>query len=162
MDINDADFLDLWRALNEHGVRYILIGGFATNFHGYQRFTGDVDIYLEDTLENRRKLRRAYKTYLNIDFPSFETIQFVPGWVEFPLKDGTRLDIMTTMVGVDATFEECFQAARIAEINGVKIPVLHIRHLIENKKAVGRPKDQLDVQNLERILKLLDDTSKEN
>lgn len=157
MDINDNAFLDLWKSLNDHDVRYILVGGFATNLHGYQRFTGDVDIYLEDTLENRQNLRKAYKAYCNIDFPGFETIQFIPGWVEFPLKDGTRLDIMTSMIGVEASFEECLQAAQNAEIDGIKIPVLHIRHLIENKKAVGRPKDQLDVLNLERILKHLDE-----
>ena len=116
------------------------MGGFATNFHGYQRFTGDVDIYLEDTLPNRRRLRKAYEAYCSIDFESFETIQFVPGWVEFPLKDGTRLDIMTSMLGVEAAFEECLQSARIAEIDGIKIPVLNIQHLINNKKAVGRPK----------------------
>ena len=137
------------------------MGGFATNFHGYQRFTGDVDIYLEDTLPNRRRLRKAYKAYCSIDFESFETIQFVPGWVEFPLKDGTRLDIMTSMLGVEAAFEECLQSARIAEIDGIKIPVLNIQHLINNKKAVGRPKDQLDVLNLERILKQLNKGDKE-
>ena len=160
MDINESAFLDLWKSLNEHGVRYILVGGFATNLHGYQRFTGDVDIYLEDTLENRQRLRKAYQSYIGIDFSSFETIQFVPGWIEFPLKDGTRLDIMTSMVGVEATFEECLQAAHIAIIDEIKIPVLHIRHLIANKKAVGRPKDQLDVQNLERIVKHLDESEK--
>lgn len=152
MDVNDSAFLDLWQSLNTHEVRYILVGGFATNFHGYQRFTGDVDIYLEDNLENRQRLRKAYKAYCGIDFEGFETIQFVPGWIEFPLKDGTRLDIMTSMVGIDATFDECLRAARIAVIDEIKIPVLHIQHLISNKKSVGRLKDQDDVLNLERIL----------
>ena len=65
---------------------------------------------------------------------------------------------MTSMVGVEATFDECLQVARVADIDGIKIPVVHIRHLIANKKAVGRPKDQLDVQNLERILKHFNET----
>lgn len=151
MDINDASFLDFWQILNQYNVRYILVGGFATNFHGFQRFTGDVDIYLEDTLENRQRMRKAYKAYIKIDFPSFETIQFVPGWVDFPLRDGTRLDIMTSMVGIDATFDECLTSAQIKEIDGIQIPVLHIRQLIENKKAVGREKDQIDVEKLEKI-----------
>jgi hypothetical protein len=154
MDISDASFLDFWQILNRFNVRYILVGGFATNFHGYQRFTGDVDIYIDDTPGNRQQLRKAYQEYINIDFPSFETIQFVPGWVDFPLRDGTRLDIMTSMVGVEATFEECHNAARIMEIDDIKIPVLHIQHLINNKRAVGRPKDQLDVEKLEEIKKL--------
>ena len=59
---------------------------------------------------------------------------------------------MTSIVGVKATFEECLQLAWIAEIDDLKIPVLNIRQLIANKKAVGREKDQLDAMNLERIL----------
>lgn len=157
MDINDASFLEFWQILNDYHVRYILVGGFATNFHGYQRFTGDVDIYLDDTTENRQRLRQAYQAYIKIDFPSFESIQFVPGWVDFPLRDGTRLDIMTSMVGIELPFEECLKAARIIEIDNVKIPVLHLQHLIDNKKAVGRPKDKLDVINLEEIQKQQND-----
>jgi predicted nucleotidyltransferase len=154
MDIHEEAYLQLWRMLNEQGIRFILVGGLAVNFHDYQRFTGVVDIYIEESLGNRKRLRKAYKAYCNIDFESFETIRFVLGWVDFPLTDGTRLDIMTNLVGVDATFDECLKAAKIVEIDGIKIPVLHINHLIANKKAVGRPKDQLDVMSLEAIQEL--------
>lgn len=50
MDLFESAFIDFWKHLNEQGVRYILVGGFATNFHGYQRYTGDVNIWIEDTL----------------------------------------------------------------------------------------------------------------
>jgi len=116
---------------------------------------------LEDTPENRQKLRKAYFSYIEIDFLGFETIQFVPGWVEFPLKNGSCLDILTSMVGVEATFDECLNAATVMCVYDVEIPVLHIRHLIANKKATGRPKDQLDVLNLERILKQRQDENPE-
>ena len=154
MDVNNEAFLDLWKILNQYKVQYILVGGFAANFHGYQRYTGDVDIFLKDDLENRKRLRQAYKAYCNIDFESFETIQFVPGWVDFPLNNGIRLDIMTKMVGINASFDECLKAAKIVEVNGIEIPVLNINHLISNKKAVGREKDKLDVSYLEKIKKL--------
>jgi len=64
---------------------------------------------------------------------------------------------MTSMKGVEASFEECFTAATDMELNGINVPVLHINHLIANKKAVGRPKDQLDVIYLEKIQKLRDE-----
>lgn len=150
MDLHDEAYINLWRVFHEHKVRYILVGGFATNLHGYQRFTGDVDIFIDDTTENRRCLRTAYKAYCNIDFESFETIQFVPGWVNFPLTNGVHLDIMTSMVGIEESFEQCLHASRKAEIKGIIIPVLNINHLIANKKAVARPKDQLDVIYLEK------------
>lgn len=54
------------------------------------------------------------------------------------------------------TFEECLLMANIAELEAVKIPFLHVNQLIANKKAVNRPKDQLDVLYLERIKTILD------
>jgi hypothetical protein len=54
----------------------------------------------------------------------------------------------------DLSFDECRNMASIAEIDDVQVPFLHINHLIQNKKEVGREKDQLDVIYLERIKKL--------
>ena len=157
MDLFDSAFIKLWQSLNNSGVRYIVVGGFATNFHGYQRFTGDVDLYIEDTPENRKRLRQAYAAYGMGDYQIFETTPFVPGWVDFPLKNGVRLDIMTSLKGVDFTFEECLKQAPVFNVEGVQFHFLHINHLIANKKAVNRPKDQLDVIELEKIKKFLDE-----
>ena len=59
MDIFDADILLLWKCLQQNNVRYIMIGGFATNLHGYSQATNDIDIWIEDTLPNRKNLRKA-------------------------------------------------------------------------------------------------------
>ncbi len=156
MDLFDSAFLNFWKALNKHNVRYILVGGFATNFHGFQRFTGDVDLYIEDTPSNRKNFRVAYADYGMGDFDLFERVQFVPGWIDFPLMNGVRLDIMTSLKGVDASFGECLQMAPLLSIDAIKVPVLHLNHLIANKKVVNRSKDQLDVIELEKIQKIHD------
>ena len=156
MDIYESVFINLWDKLNKNGVRYIMAGGFATNLHGYHRLTEDIDLYLEDTPENRKKLRKTFKDIGLGDFESIETIQFIPGWVDFLLDNGVRLDIMTSLKGVTLSFDECLQMAPIAEIENVKVPFLHINQLIANKKSVNRPKDQTDVQALERIRQLSD------
>lgn len=49
----------IWNSFFENKVKYITIGGFAVNIYGYNRNTGDIDIYLEDTIENRVNLRKA-------------------------------------------------------------------------------------------------------
>ena len=157
MDLFDAAFLDFWKALNENKVRYILVGGFATNFHGYQRYTGDVDLYIDDTPENRKRFRAAYAAYGMGDFEIFETTPFVPGWVDFPLMNGVRLDIMGSLKGVKESFDECLQFAPVFKISGLDVPILHINHLIANKREVNRSKDQLDVIELEKIKKLKDE-----
>jgi hypothetical protein len=64
---------------------------------------------------------------------------------------------MTSLKGVSLTFDECLQMAPVAEIETVKVPFLHINQLIENKKAVNRPKDQIDVEALEKIRRLAEE-----
>ena len=75
----DEDLLDFWRKLNQNNVRFIMVGGLATRFHGYSRITEDLDMWIDDTLENRQNLRKAFDQLEYGDFPSIETMQFVPG-----------------------------------------------------------------------------------
>ena len=65
---------------------------------------------------------------------------------------GFPLDVMTSVKGLeDIGFVACFKYAIIAEIEGVPVRFLHYNHLITCKKASGRPKDLLDIEELERI-----------
>lgn len=158
MDAFDEDILSFWRALQDHSVQYIMIGGYAINLHGYQRFTGDLDIWLKDTLENRQQLRKAFVDCNMGDYPMIEDMEFIAGWTDFHLNNNFRLDIITEMKGLeDYTFDECLSMASVAEIEGVAIPFLHINQLIKNKQVINRPKDQIDVIALEQIRKLRDE-----
>ena len=160
MDIFDEELLNYWRSLNKHEVMYIMVGGVALNLNGYQRTTDDIDVWIEDYPENRERYRSAFREYSGMDLPMMNTMQIIPGWTNFNLNNGFKLDLFLAMKGLEAfSFNECLQAASIAEINGVSIPFLHINHLIINKKAVNRPKDQVDVIYLEKIKKLSEDDS---
>jgi len=155
MDIFDEELLNFWQILNQQDVKYIMVGGVATNLHGYQRSTEDIDVWLEDTLENRKRFRRAFNEYSGQDYYMLEQVQIVTGWVNLHLNNGYRLDLLVSMKGLDEyTFDECRELASIADIGSVMVPFLQINQLIANKKAVNRPKDQLDIIYLEKILKL--------
>jgi hypothetical protein len=81
-----------------------------------------------------------------------ERMQFVAGWTDFRLNNGLKLDIMCEMKGLEGySFDDCYEIAAIAEIVQINVPFLHINQLIANKKAVNRPKDQIDVIELEKI-----------
>ncbi|HEY4108080.1 nucleotidyltransferase [Puia sp.] len=152
MDILDDELIKFWKILNENGVRYIMVGGFAIRFHGFNRSTDDLDMWLEDTIANRKHLRKAFSELGYGDYVSLETMQFVPGWTSFYIGGGIELDIMTAMKGLEnITFAECLEMASVADLEGAKVPFLHINHLIANKKIVNRPKDQVDVIELEKI-----------
>lgn len=154
MDILDNELINFWKSLNEFHVQYIMIGGFAVNLHGFSRTTGDVDIWLKDEINNRRNLGKALVQF-GYDENTFQEIDFVPGWTDFYIGTGIRLDIITTMAGLEnITFDEAFNHATIAEIVNVHVPFLHINQLIKNKKATNRPKDIIDVIELEKIIKL--------
>lgn len=114
MDILDDELLKFWRTLNNGQDRYIMVGGFATRFHGFNRNTDDLDIWLEDTLQNRKNLRKSFNELNYGDFPSLETMEFVPGWTSFYIGEVIELDIMTKMKGLGGhTFNECLEIASI-------------------------------------------------
>lgn len=151
----DEELLRFWKVLNEKGVRYIMVGGFATRFHGFNRNTDDLDMWLEDTPENRKRLRAAFIQLEYGDFEPLESLPLLPGVVDFLIGGGIHLDILGEMKGLEGlSFDECLQLSSNAELEGVNVPFLHINHLIANKKFVNRPKDQIDVLELEKIRKI--------
>ena len=154
MDILDEDLIHFWTILNKYSVQYIMVGGFAVNLYGYTRATTDIDLLLKDDLLNKQSLAKAFSE-LGYGDISFEQLQFVPGWTNFYIGTGVQLDIMTSLKGVDISFDECLQMAPVAEIDGVMVPFLHINHLIANKKSVNPLKDQIDVIELEKIQKIM-------
>lgn len=154
MDILDEDLINFWKSLNQYGVKYIMVGGFAVNLHGFTRTTNDIDLWLQEEINNRKSLGKALEQFGYGEL-SFEELNFVPGWTDFYIGSGIRLDILTTMIGLEnTTFEEALSSASIAQIQNVKVPFLHINQLIKNKKAANRPKDIIDVIELEKIIKI--------
>ncbi len=152
MDILDDEILQLWKHLYEHNVKYIMVGGFATNLHGFQRTTGDLDLWIKDSKINRKNFRKALKETNLGDFESIETTELVPGWTTLYFNSGFELDIMTFLKGFpQQKFDECYQISPTAIIHDIPVKFLHLNQLIEAKKAAGRPKDLIDLIELEKI-----------
>ena len=154
MDILDEEILNLWRIFHKNNVQYIMVGGFATNLHGFNRTTADLDIWIKDTLVNRKNIRKSFNELGFGDLKEIETTQLIPGWSGINIEAGFELDMMTEMKGIPQDrFDECFEIAPTAEIKEIPIKFLHINQLIEAKKASARPKDLIDLIELEKIRK---------
>lgn len=154
MDIYDEEILNLWKLLNQNEVKFIVVGGFAVNMHGISRFTADLDIWIKDTSENRKSLRKSLFQAKMGDIEAIATTQFIPGWTSLNLPSGFELDIMTFLKGfAQERFDECYNQATVADVHGVPVRFFHINQLIEAKKAVARPQDILDAEELEKIRK---------
>ena len=98
------EIINIWKVFEVNNVKYITIGGFAVNIYGYSRNTGELDILIEDSLENRKNLRKAFIEIGIGDFESIETMQFIPGWTDFTLFFGLRLDVMTSIKGLGKVY----------------------------------------------------------
>lgn len=146
------EILNIWKVFNENNVRYLTIGGLAVNIYGYIRNTGDIDILIEDTLENRKNLRLSFASIGIGDFPQIETMQFVAGFTDFTISYDLRLDVMTSVKGLEnENFGNLFQNATIVILQEVPVYFLDYTSLIKTKKACNRLKDQLDIEELNKL-----------
>ena len=150
----NSQIIEIWKYFSLNKVNYLTIGGFAVNIYGYGRNTGDVDIFIEDSIDNRENLRIALKQSGIGDFENMNTMQFVPGWTDITLNFNLRLDIMTSVKGLEnSTFKQLLEKAYIIEINDILVYFIDYESLIIAKKAANRPKDILDIEELEKINK---------
>lgn len=142
----EITYLNFVRLLNEENVDYVVLGGHAVIAHGYLRTTGDVDFFVRPTSENAQRLLRVMNRY-GYTNDEFELSDFtrVPSYLSFSRYDN-QIDIMTFTPGV--TFDECFHNRLILTIQGTAVSFINLRELIKNKRAVGRPQDLLDLENL--------------
>ena len=154
----NIDIFDIWASLHRHSVRYITIGGAAVNYYGYDRTTGDVDILIEDSHENRKCLRSALKDMGIGDFEQIESMEFIPGWTDFTVGPGFRLDIMTYVKGIDQKdFAELYKASETTIIREIPVRFIDYKNLILTKEATNRTKDKLDIEELGKIKKWSED-----
>jgi len=148
----NSQIVEIWKYFSLYKVKYLTIGGFAVNIYGYGRNTGDIDIFIEDSVENRENLRLALKHSGIGDFKNMSIMQFIPGWTDIALNFNLRLDIMTSVKGLEnKTFEQLLEKAYIVEISDIPVYFIDYENLIITKKAANRPKDLLDIEELEKL-----------
>ena len=147
-NIFNADFQEFIEELNKSKVEYILVGGYSVIVHGYNRTTGDLDVWVNPTKSNYVKLISACSSFgLMLDDLTEDNFLKNDDLDVFTFgRPPVSIDIMTKVKGL--TFKETYELAQIAEIDGVKTRVIHKNHLIQAKKAAGRPKDQDDIEHL--------------
>ena len=143
----NRDFKEFIKSLNDRGVRYLVVGGYAVAFHGYPRYTGDMDVWVEPTEENAQRLIEALEDFgfasLGLKKEDFlEPDQIVQ--LGYP---PCRIDIFTSLPGVE--FGPCYQARVEEEIGGIKVNFVDLECLKKSKKASGRAQDLADLEQLE-------------
>jgi predicted nucleotidyltransferase len=139
-------FADVLKALAAAGVDYILVGGLAVAFAGYARATDDLDLLVEASEPNLRRLLEVLE-----GFGEGAARELSP--TDFPLEEGCvrvaedfDVDLFTLMSG--QTYADLLPESVVHDLGGVPIRHLSAEGLIRLKAPSPRPKDQLDVQAL--------------
>lgn len=148
-NIFNQDFRDFLFALNEANVEYILVGGYAVILHGYNRTTGDLDVWVNPCEKNFDRLRIAFKIFgLPIDAISKNDFLNNDDFDVFSFgKPPVSIDIMTAVKGLE--FEPTYQKSSTYETEGLQIQLIHYSSLLTAKRSSGRYKDLNDIEHLE-------------
>jgi hypothetical protein len=140
------DFQDFLRLLNANAIRYLVIGGYAVAYHGYVRYTGDLDLFVELSVKNAAKLVSALRQF-GFDLPQLKPALFLrKGRIVRLGYEPMRLEILNQIDGV--SFAECYRHRRRSRVGNLRINFIGLPHLLRNKRASGRHKDLADVEAL--------------
>ena len=148
------DFKDLIEIFNQNGVEYLIVGGYAFGVHAEPRATKDLDLFIRADKKNSTAVWKSLRSFgaplgdrVPEDFHDGEsTVQFG--------NAPHRIDIIQKIDGV--TFDEAWKARVPAKIDGeLPVPVISREHLIQNKRAAGRPRDLNDVAEIENAGKAI-------
>ena len=142
-----ADFRDFLKLLSEKNVEYLLIGGYAVNYYGYVRDTGDMGIWVRSTDGNIHLTAEALEEFGCAS--KQDTLPYLKQSGKI-IRMGVppfRLEVSTGIDGVE--FDECYVNRVIFYLDETPVSLLSLNDLLKNKRASARMKDLADVEELE-------------
>lgn len=147
MDTLNEDFAEFARLLEEAEVRYLIVGGYSVALHGFPRYTGDIDFFVAVSPENSSKLVQVFQDFGFGDLGLTETDFLEPDYVVEIGREPRKIQVLTGIDGV--VFDDAWSNRVESPLNGMILKFIGKKDLILNKGASGRPKDQIDLLELE-------------
>ena len=144
----ENDFLDFLELCNKFEVRYLVIGGYAVSIHGYTRSTKDLDICIELSEGNAKKMVAVIKEFgfesLNLKAEDFLKSDYITQLGYAPL----RIDILNDLDGVE--FSVAWNNRRVVVMREIPVNFIGYYELLKVKEKAGRPQDIADVSTLKK------------
>ncbi len=142
----NEDFLDLLRALLAADVRFLVVGAYALAHHGRPRATGDLDVWVEPTLDNAVKVMRALAEF-GAPLNDVTEADFAKPGVVFQIGlPPRRIDVLTQLTGLE--FADAWASRERGRFGDLSVDFIGRDAFIRNKRATGRAKDLVDVDEL--------------
>jgi len=156
--------LEVCKTLNENNVKFIIVGGTATSFHGFHRMTvdfhglatekHDFDFWFDPSYENYYNILKAMKS-LGKDVKRLEE-EIAPNpkksFLKFNFED-FKIDFLPEIKGL-SSFSESYANCVTSNIQNVTFKILSLDDLITTKETESRPKDIADLAELRKLRNL--------
>jgi len=147
------DYEEFIAALNAHGARYLVVGAHAVAFHARPRATKDLDILIEPTADNARKVLDALRDFFGgADLGYTVEDLSAPDWIIQLGVAPVRIDLLNEILGF-SRFEDAWKNRVAGHFGTVATYYLGLEDLIHAKEAADRPQDRADVRVLRRVKK---------
>jgi predicted nucleotidyltransferase len=145
----EKDFKEFIALLNENKVKYLIVGGFAFAFYVEPRYTKDIDIFVEASEENSKKIIDALTAFgfgnIGLKEEDFQKPDQIIQLGYAPV----RIDIITSIAGV--TFDSAWKNKVEGKYGDIPCFFISKEDLILNKQKAARPQDITDVNKLKKI-----------
>ncbi len=146
----EKDFEELLGLFNKHKVKYCIVGAYAVGFHGYPRYTKDIDIFIEPSLKNGQNIVKALSEF------GFGSLKLVPqdftkkGAIIQLCYEPVRVDLINSIEGCD--FNQAWLCKAAGKYGKYKVFFIGADELIKSKINTNRKQDHLDAELLQRRL----------
>ena len=146
-------------------VKYVIVGGIAINLHGFLRSTADMDILVDMTDENLKKIvnilkKKGYHVKQPVDPMGIANEKTRHDWIHgknmkaFNFYKENEYKEVDIIIESPISYQEAKKNALQLKIGSMKISVISIDDLIKMKSHTGRDVDQKDIKQLKKIKKL--------
>lgn len=144
----NSDFSDLLRIFNEHGVKYMVVGGYAVVQYAEPRFTKDLDILIATNKKNAEAIYKALREF-GAPLTGLTSKDFAEDGFFFQMGvPPIRVDVIMGIPGVN--FEECWGRRVEVDFEDLRVIFISKQDLIVSKRAAGRPQDLIDANLLSK------------
>ena len=146
------NFEQILLSFNKYKVEYLIAGGYAVIFHGYGRTTGDLDLWVKPSNENKEKIIAAFNKsgYPEELMRHLQNTDFTKPFAIKIGKEPIQVDVFNAITGVK--YEDAEKKSLPFRFSPrLESRFIHLHDLIVNKMLTGRLKDKADVEELQKI-----------
>ena len=134
METLNQDFLEFIGLLENHGVDYLIIGGYAVALHGFPRYTGDIDFFVAVNPENAAKLMNVFNAFGFCDIGIDQNDFMQPDFVVEIGREPRKIQVLTGIDGV--TFTDCHSRRIEIVLQGMNLKFIGKEDLTNESKIV--------------------------